>query len=282
MRPVIAVSCAPGHPPVGHFLCPVCGLGYSRTGPDKTESDRFRIGRLERFGPVWLAVLDREWADAAVNLREAGRRLGVAPKTVQAQAALRGLPRQKPGSRARPLKPKAASAAAARRADMAILRRQLWLKAIAAPGVVGTWAVRATAPATYAWLYCHDREWLFTHLPTRKVRRPCKPRVDWSARDPQIARAVTREAQRMRENPDRPRWITRTSLARRSGHWSLIAQHRDKLPETESVLMALVETREGFALRRLAWAASTYQAEGQIPARWQLIERGALGKALSS
>lgn len=38
--------------PVGTFRCS-CGMIYSRSGPDESESDRYRIGKILAYGEVW-------------------------------------------------------------------------------------------------------------------------------------------------------------------------------------------------------------------------------------
>ena len=62
--------------PVGTFTCN-CGFQYSRRGPDQTEADRFQIGRIKAFGPVWQSRLDELIHVEKHSFRAAARKLGV-------------------------------------------------------------------------------------------------------------------------------------------------------------------------------------------------------------
>ncbi|WP_439894945.1 TnsD family Tn7-like transposition protein [Pseudomonas syringae] len=51
----------------------------------------------------------------------------------------------------------------------------------------GTQALRARSPATYAWLYRNDREWLSSHAtPQKEDYRRNRYQIDWAARDVQL------------------------------------------------------------------------------------------------
>lgn len=69
--------------PVGTFQCS-CGFIYSRTGPDQSVHDRYRVGRLKEFGQIWLAKL-REVDQTNLSLRQKAKELGVDPGTVKNQ-----------------------------------------------------------------------------------------------------------------------------------------------------------------------------------------------------
>lgn len=58
---------------------------YSRRGPDETAEDRFKVGRIKKFGKVWENRLDRIKEEGGMSLREMARVLGVDPKTVKNQ-----------------------------------------------------------------------------------------------------------------------------------------------------------------------------------------------------
>jgi hypothetical protein len=67
--------------PTGHFICD-CGFAYIRTGPDTSVDDRFRIGRIQSFGPIWLKEARKLSSNQNLTTREKARKLGVDPKTL--------------------------------------------------------------------------------------------------------------------------------------------------------------------------------------------------------
>lgn len=82
---------------------------------------------------------------------------------------------------------------------LAIRAKDDWVHALqASKGSVKT--ARVIAPAAYAWLYRNESGWLIETNSKLRVPRPAsKPRVDWAARDSQIASEVARMTLRLRE-----------------------------------------------------------------------------------
>ena len=74
-----------GNCPVAIFSCE-CGFAYARSGPDSSAEDKFRIGRIILFGPIWEAELKRLWEDSSNSLSNIGRRLSVDPLTARRHA----------------------------------------------------------------------------------------------------------------------------------------------------------------------------------------------------
>lgn len=69
--------------------------------------------------------------------------------------------------------------------------RRRWLRVVGSNPLSGVKAVRLLEPATFAWLYRNDREWLNSQLATlhRQVRGN-NSHVDWDTRDLAISRRV--------------------------------------------------------------------------------------------
>jgi transposase len=80
---------------------------------------------------------------------------------------------------------------AARHARAGHEARSAWQQAMAAQRTGGHKAARQRAPAAYAWLYRHDREWLLqSHPPPADRSRSARTRVDWPRRDQGLATQV--------------------------------------------------------------------------------------------
>jgi hypothetical protein len=82
----IITRCSKTGLPVGTFICS-CGFIYSRRGPDRTQDDRFIIGRIKAFGEVWVSRL-KELNRTIKSLRAKAGLLGVDPTTVKKQTEL--------------------------------------------------------------------------------------------------------------------------------------------------------------------------------------------------
>ncbi|MGG0940638.1 TnsD family Tn7-like transposition protein [Brevibacillus centrosporus] len=79
--------CSDTRRPVGTFSCE-CGFVYSRRGPDRSERDQLRIGRIKEFGPAWLSLLANKVQHQTCSFRKIARDLGVDTKTVIKYAQL--------------------------------------------------------------------------------------------------------------------------------------------------------------------------------------------------
>jgi hypothetical protein len=261
--------------PVGTFSCG-CGFSYVRSGPDSSLEDRFRVGRVISFGPVWEAKLKQLWKDSTLSLSEAGRRLGVDPLTIRRYAARLKLPLSRSGKRLKPL-PRATQL---KGTDVSATWenkrrgcRAKWLSAMKKEREITLKALRIKIPREYTWLQYNDSAWLAGHKPRPQRRNPPTASVDWKKRDAKYAAAVTATASRLKDAAGRPVRVTRTAIGRAVGAVTLLRQKLHKMPLTAQVLSSVVETREQYAVRRVWRAADLYCQEDILPPEWQLVMR---------
>ena len=262
--------------PIGTFGCS-CGFTYSRTGPDTSTNDQFRLDRIKSFGHVWETKLRTLWSDKAESLRNIALHLGVEPHTAKRHAIRMGLSFPRTGAKS--VLPEVACGpqpppVQASKAPTTEARRTAWLATMQAYPGAGIKELRDKEPKVYKWLYKNDNAWLKEHRPPRTSQiQPQLRRVDWEKRDLQLAAEVSSAALHIKNLPGRPVRLTISTLGREIGKLALIQQHLHKLPRTADTLRELVETREAFAVRRLWWATEDYQQRHIYPQKWQLVRR---------
>lgn len=230
------------------------------------------------YGPVWEARLCERVADASVSLRAIARELGVSEKSVQQHALRLKVWRAQwaPEVRARADRRLVASEGATPG------HKATWLRLRADYPTDGVQALRARAPAAYSHLYRYARTWLDDHRPSRLAPKATRSRVDWNARDQEVAGLVREAAAAMLALPTRPVRLTRAAIARRAGHAALIEQHLNRLPRVAELLAEAEETRLSHAVRKVEWAAARFAEEGTVPHAWALIRRAALRADLAA
>jgi Tn7-like transposition protein D len=264
--------------PVGVFSCE-CGFAYARTGPDSLPEDRFRIGRVISFGPVWETKLKELWKDSSLRLSEVGRRLGVDPLTVRRHAQKLKLSFSLPGRRSKPLNRatqlKGESIATVWEKKRRAYRAK-WLSVMRRNPKATLKTLRQKFPRVYAWLRQNDFEWLKDHRPRFQRHDHSTSRVDWKTRDAKCALTVRAAALRIKSGPGRPVQVTQTAIGRAIGAVTLLKQKLHKMPLTTLELANVVETREEYAVRRVGWAANLYNQENQIPRKWELVLRASV------
>ncbi len=140
-------------------------------------------------------------------------------------------------------------------------RRAAWLEAMRSRPAVGTKALRQEFPALYAWLYRNDLEWLKSHQPPIRTRSP-KARVDWTARDKELAESVLVAAEQLRTIQPRSR-VTKTLIGRTIGRLSILEKWAPKLPRTVAALEAVCETVEEYRHRRIRETVVRLQLDGK-------------------
>jgi hypothetical protein len=141
--------------------------------------------------------------------------------------------------------------------------------------------MRLQAPATYTWLYRHDRVWLDNHSPSRKPSTLPRRRIDWDKRDEAIlveAQTAVRELLKLQP----PVRVTVSKVGKVIGSLPLLEQHSDKLRLTKAYLEAITESQEQFQIRRVEWAATALEAQGKVVKEWQVVRLAGLGKTYSN
>jgi Tn7-like transposition protein D/TniQ len=173
-------------------------------------------------------VLAKLWTDRQISLREIGRRLKVDPMTVKRHAARAGLRFPREGvrpTRNRPPQPK-------ERRKRLDLHRRRWEMALAQTDPHG---LRKRLPNTYSYLFRFDREWLDRHRPPPLEPKPRKPRVDWHARDKELAEKIREIVIRS------PEPLTRGKLLAELGIENMLRRNPNELKRTrEEILKACV------------------------------------------
>ncbi|BAY26831.1 Tn7-like transposition protein D [Calothrix sp. NIES-2100] len=263
------------------FACN-CGFVYYRTASDKPLDDQFRFSKIKVYGSVWEESLKQFWVDPSITLKDISQSLGVTVKTVLRQANRLNLTLPRPNIMAKmnevyPSLKTSIISPILTPIHNSEYHRQQWLDIMAANPGVGRTKLRSKIPAVYSHLYKYDREWLKQHLPPLQSNNG-SPIVDWYRRDLETMAAVKMAAQQLKEDDERPTWITKTAIANCLEHptSSWVKKHLSQLPLTARLLAELVETKEEFAVRRVMWAANMFCKENVYPKRWQLVYRASL------
>lgn len=261
--------------PVGTFEC-ACGFIYSRKGPDSREEDRFKIGRIKKFGHIWELRLIELVSEEKYNLKCLSEKMNCDPKTVIKYA-------------------KKLSVANKINTSMIIdgnniistsenyfgYKDELLNYIMLNPELSRT-KIRNLMNKQYTWLYRHDKEWLMEKLPDCIVKgeidNKSAIRVDWNERDIQICNAIKTEYEKI-INFDKLIRITKSLLGNRTGCSSLLYKYIDKLPNTNQLLKQICEDIETFQMRRIQLVAKRLHEEKGLFKRWELIRAAGIRKS---
>ncbi len=271
LKPVIdtveITICSKTRRPVGTFRCS-CEFIYSRKGPDQTEEDRFKIGRIKQFGTIWNNKLYQLIHIEKQSYRAAARELGVDTKTVIHYSDLYNS------------EPKKTTANIVKSIVGVEAHRTQWLELMTENTSYSVTQLRKQNPSLYTWLYRNDHEWLQAHSPTLKCRKYVYTRVDWQERDRLLARNVYTVARNLLQKKP-PVRISLSKVGNYIRQRAILEKHLDKLPLTQRVLNGMLETVEQYQIRRINWAVQYLLLSGEEVQEWRVQRLAGLGNMSS-
>ena len=245
-----------------HLICAWCGLSYLRRSADYPQLQSVRI--VAR-GHIWERHLRILWGQSKVSLREMSRRLFADPLTLKRHASRAGLRFPRIASRVTaPLKHTQPARVISRwsKSD----QRRKWLAALRCEGT--TTKARRRLPATYAWLYRNDRQWLWTRRRAIETPKERKESVLWEERDRFLNEVIGVVAEGLKRN-QRGR-VTKGLIAKALFSSAWIYKHPDKLPLTMKSLAIQSESREEHAIRRILEVQRRHGARLFVQPLWRL------------
>lgn len=164
--------------PVGTFICS-CGYVYSRIGPDKSEKDRYRKGRVKAFGHVWEDKLKNLLGKQCLSYRKMALEMGCAIKTIHKFEAM--------------FAEKKAIDVDANQGNQIGLENPLTIKyrdrllyIIKDNPHLSRTEIRSICKKEYTFFYRHNKKWLFELLPMGKSQKGSKGYIDWDQRDHEV------------------------------------------------------------------------------------------------
>ncbi len=249
--------------PVGTFVSK-CGFTCSRTGPDKSQADRSKIGRMVEVGSVWEKRLLQLAVAEQKSLRETARQLMVDVHTIKKHLMhLTGGRRDVTPSKAQP-------------DDVELLaRRESWENARKLHPDFSLSKLRRLKGAVYIWLYRNDRLWLQSHRPGRVPPKQPKRRVDWNARDLEFSAQIERIAGVIKHYQEPLVQVSVKNIAKQLGA-PVLTRKLHLLPLTRTKLNAVIESKDEFAIRRLKFAAERLKQRGERLVAWRLVKTAGL------
>jgi hypothetical protein len=131
------------------------------------------------------------------------------------------------------------------------------------------------APATYAWLYKNDTEWLNQNSPTLRVPVPSNNRVDWQHRD-KLVLAQVQDVVQLLLNAQKPIRLTLGRIGKTLDLQALLEQHLAQMPLTKAYLESVTESIEDYQIRRIKWASAKLEEQGKEVKLWRVIRLAGL------
>lgn len=260
--------------PIGTFTCK-CGFVYTRRGTNNSEGDSYSFSRIKEFGHVWEDKL-KELVVMNLSLRETARQLGVDPATIKKYTSkLFGEDSWCKEDISKSLTKSAENMGNASD-DKRIYHRKEWLKLMQQYPNKSKKELRAINAAGYIWLYRNDKEWLINNSPIKRTTANINKRVDWEARDREILGKVKTLVEILLDSNEKPERISIGLIGKKLGINSLLEKHLGKMPQTKEYIQAVRESNKDFHIRKIKWAISGLDKEGQEVLPWKVFRKAGI------
>jgi hypothetical protein len=278
--------CLENKQPLGVFTCE-CGTIYCRTGPDRTEEDKYKIGKTIAFGEVWEEKLRELVEQQKLGLRAVARELKVDTRTVSRYVSRlqleshwekRKLPSDAQAHPLRVVEPKVPEISP--QLPIPKVQRECWLGLQERYPQATKTMLRKLSPATYTWLYRHDRAWLKDNSPAWQQPTAVNERVDWVKRDLEVLDRVKASVDSIQQ-AEIPVRVTMSRIGKSIGLLALLEQHLDLMPLTGAYLATVVESIDDFQIRRIRWAVGELDRRGERVLTWRVMRLAGLGEDYS-
>lgn len=265
---------------VGTFSCS-CGFTYSRKGPDKCESDKYKVCRIKEFGTVWEDKLINYLTQRSYGIRELAKNMRCDPKTV-VKFAERFKLRDRLAGNMTVLTEKDGHRKN-NHSEVENIYKDNIQDFIKENQECTITQVRAALKKQYAWLYRNDQKWLKSNLPLKlhTSEKILSQKVDWDERDKQILVRVM-EVQKALMESEKPVRITLSLLGKKSGLTATLEKKIDKLPLTKIFINQVLETIEDFQIRRVDVVCKKLFTEKGHIAKWEIYRLAGLKKNIST
>jgi hypothetical protein len=224
--------------PVGTFICKYCDFIYSRRGPDNSESDKYKIGRIKNFGDVWLKKLKELNSLGDNSIRSISSVLGVDSKTVKKyldNKVIQEVLDEGVNSYKKELGEKY-------KKDFLSIKNNN-------PNLSRT-ELRKICPSIYSWLYRNERDWFLCNLPVVLKSSTPRTKTDWKKRDEEYSLLIVKEALKIFTQNPLIR-VTKTKIIKSLDLQAKFEKYIDKLPLSKLILKDVTETVEDFQIRRI-------------------------------
>lgn len=247
------------------FEC-VCGLIYSKSLSIAADYI-LNKPRIKVWGSVWENAL-QDLLKQKLSLREIGRRLGTDAKTVVAHSKVTI---------------DKSSCCLGKESDLIIEHRKFWLDEMARYSSNQVRQARSNMPATYAYLYRHDRSWLLTAnkmLSSKRVE--AQLRLDWEVIDTDLCDQIFRIVAKLKSENYKGRITKNVILSALNKHIYLINKNKNKLPTSFLTVNSKSESKLDYAKRRIDMSIQQLRLEFLEFPKWKVMRKAGITKKSGS
>lgn len=261
----------------GTFTCS-CGYIYCRSGPDKSEDDKYKKSRVKEYGHIWKQsliniIISKKYA----NISKIAKVLRCSQSTITSYAYDLGvLNYLNSNVNINSLKKNIGIEKNKEELEEAYKKNLLDLRKDE-PNLTRT-QIRRHLPREYSWLRVNTREWFESVLPnTVKIEKTGTNNistVNWKQRDEEITRKVINAINEIFAE-EKPRRVSMDYISKKINYD--FQSSLDKLPLTRDTLQKNIESSQEFQIRKINLVFNKMRNDGRKITFSKIKESAALG-----
>ncbi|WP_275068617.1 TnsD family Tn7-like transposition protein [Niallia circulans] len=157
----------------------------------------------------------------------------------------------------------------------------LWVDTIKGNTHLNKKEIRALIPATYTWLYRHDKQFLMEYNPTPSpLPKSLGVKADWDARDTEMLQKVILIVQNWDSENQKPQRKTKTSIGKKTQKMHWLEKYPGYFPKTLAYLESTIETVDEFQIRRVKWLLENDLSKRFVK-EWEIYRKAGLRSDIS-
>lgn len=159
---------------------------------------------------------------------------------------------------------------------------ELWVNAIKENPNSSKTQIRNLVPASYAWLYSNDKQFLDENSPKPLLKKTNNKEnaVDWVSRDVELLVKVKQIVQNWDNVGDKPTRKTKTAIGKKTNRNYWLEKYPEHFPNTLAYLNSVVETVEDFQIRRVKWVLNLEYEKREVK-EWEVYVYAGLRRTVS-
>ncbi|WP_010170525.1 TnsD family Tn7-like transposition protein [Bacillus coahuilensis] len=253
---------------IGRFSCS-CGYIYTR---NLQEGDELKKSRVLEFGPVWENAVQSMIKDGK-SLTYISNALNTDIKVIKKHLTLIGEKKYLHTIIEDKEKQKQQNI-------NLLIKREKWLQFQIENQTLSISELRAGSQDLYFWLYKNDKEWLYNHLPSRKVFSRNTVNVDWEKRDKVLLTELKKVVDNWNDE-EKPIRKTKKSISKKVNRVVWVEKYAKKLPQSIEYLKSVTESVEDFQIRRVKIVIENLAKEDLFIKEWLVYKKAGLRPDIS-
>lgn len=249
----------------GTFTCDICGLIYTRNGPDENNINQYKISTYKNMGHLWKSKLEELLiTENDLSISKMENELGVNKATIYSHAKKLGVCTDRIENYKRKKNTIEIKKNRVHHNKTNKDYYEIWKNLIEANPNKSKVELIKLNKAAYTWLSRHNKEWLDKVTPKNKTTY--KRNIDWNKRDYEILKLIKKLIEANKNSDDKPIKLTIAAIGRQINKPLGDYLRTGNMPKSKQYIERIVDDSNTYANKKIEWAVNYIANHDDEPA----------------